>query len=216
MAGLLTLIGWFGHVPQLTDWVNSGISMFANTAVAAVCAGAALILSGMSSRWMQRLSAVLGSVVLAIGAATLFQHILGLNLGIDELLTRHSWGIKAAVAPGRMGPPASTCFTVIGIALLFLRAGPRVQRAASVMGMLVAAISMLSLIGYLFGAQALFSLADWTGIVETELFAPTYKSYGLATVRYPVLEIEARVESFENGRGYSLRALRAGKPRTRS
>jgi DNA-directed DNA polymerase III PolC len=59
------------------------------------------------------------------------------------------------------------------------------------------------------------SLADWTGIVETELFAPTYRSYGLATVRYPVLEIEARVEPFENGRGFSLRAMRASKPRIR-
>jgi len=59
------------------------------------------------------------------------------------------------------------------------------------------------------------SLADWTGIVETELFAQTYKSYGLATVRYPVLEITATVEPFENGRGFSLRALRAGKPRTK-
>ena len=57
------------------------------------------------------------------------------------------------------------------------------------------------------------SLADWTGIVETELFAQTYKSYGLATVRYPVLEIEARVEHFDNGRGFTLRVLRAGKPR---
>ena len=44
----------------------------------------------------------------------------------------------------------------------------------------------------------LSSIADRTGIVETELFAQTYKSYGLATVRYPVLEIEARVEPFEN------------------
>ncbi|HSH15577.1 MAG TPA: fused DNA polymerase IV/DNA polymerase III subunit alpha, partial [Verrucomicrobiae bacterium] len=58
------------------------------------------------------------------------------------------------------------------------------------------------------------SLADYTGIVETELFADTYRSYGLATVRYPVLEVEARVEPFENGRGFSLRVLRAGKPRT--
>jgi DNA-directed DNA polymerase III PolC len=57
------------------------------------------------------------------------------------------------------------------------------------------------------------SLADYTGIVETELFADTYRSYGLATVRYPVLEVEARVEPFENGRGFSLRVLRAGKPR---
>jgi len=57
------------------------------------------------------------------------------------------------------------------------------------------------------------SLADWTGIVETELFAQTYKSFGLATVRYPVLEVEARVEPFENGKGFSLRVIRAGPPR---
>lgn len=59
------------------------------------------------------------------------------------------------------------------------------------------------------------SIADWTGIAETELFAQTYKTYGLATVRYPVLEIEARIEPFDNNRGFSLRALRAGKPRVR-
>jgi DNA polymerase III alpha subunit len=57
------------------------------------------------------------------------------------------------------------------------------------------------------------TLADWTGMVETELFAQTYKSYGLATVRYPVLEITATVEPFDNGRGFSLRVLRAGAPR---
>lgn len=111
---------------------------------------------------------------LLIGATTLIEHILGVTLGIDELLIRHSWGIKAAVAPGRMGPPASTCFTLIGIALLLLRGGPRVQRAAPVMGMLVGAISMLALIGYLLGAQPLFSLAEWTGIAfqaATILFA---------------------------------------------
>ena len=57
------------------------------------------------------------------------------------------------------------------------------------------------------------TLADWTGMVETELFARTYKRDGLATVRYPVLEVEAKVEPFENGRGFTLRVLKAGKPR---
>ena len=50
-------------------------------------------------------------------------------------------------------------------------------------------------------------------MVETELFATTYKNYGLATVRYPVLEVKARVEEFENGRGFSLRVRRAERPR---
>ena len=46
-----------------------------------------------------------------------------------------------------------------------------------------------------------------------ELSAAPYKNYGLATVRYPVLEVTARVEGFENGRGFTLRVLRAGRPR---
>jgi hypothetical protein len=57
------------------------------------------------------------------------------------------------------------------------------------------------------------TLADWTGMVETELFAQTCKSCGLETVRYQVLQITATVEPFDNGRGFSLRVLRAGKPR---
>ncbi len=54
------------------------------------------------------------------------------------------------------------------------------------------------------------SLADWTGIVERKLFAQTYKSYGLATVRDSVLKVEARVEPFKHGRGFSSRD--AGQP----
>jgi DNA polymerase III alpha subunit len=57
------------------------------------------------------------------------------------------------------------------------------------------------------------TIADRTDIASTDLFADTYRSYGLATVRYPVLEVTAKVEPFENGRGWTLRALRAGKPR---
>jgi DNA polymerase III alpha subunit len=60
------------------------------------------------------------------------------------------------------------------------------------------------------------TLADWTGIVEIELFAQTYKNCGLATVRYPVLEVTATVEPFENRRGFTLRVLRAGRPRVLS
>ena len=57
------------------------------------------------------------------------------------------------------------------------------------------------------------TLCDWTGIVETELFARTYRSYALTTIRYPVLEVHATVEPYENRRGFSLRVHRVGKPR---
>lgn len=57
------------------------------------------------------------------------------------------------------------------------------------------------------------SVADRSGIVETELFAATYRSYGVATIRYPVLEVDGTVEPYENGGGFSLRVHRVGKPR---
>ena len=60
------------------------------------------------------------------------------------------------------------------------------------------------------------TIADWTAIIETELFARTYQSYGLNTIRYRVLEITATVEPYENNCGHTLRVLRAGKPRVKS
>ncbi len=60
------------------------------------------------------------------------------------------------------------------------------------------------------------TIADHTGMVETELFSRAYQACGLNTVRYRVLEITATVEPFENGRGHTLRVHHAGKPRTRS
>jgi len=52
-------------------------------------------------------------------------------------------------------------------------------------------------------------------MVETELFAKTYRSYGLATIRYPVLESPPRSNPSQNNRGFSLRVHRAGKPQGR-
>ena len=63
-------------------------------------------------------------------------------------------------------------------------------------------------------AMKFLTIADYTGMVESELFDTTYRIHGLATVRYPVLELPAKVEPFENERGFTLRVIWAGKPRT--
>lgn len=52
-----------------------------------------------------------------------------------------------------------------------------------------------------FFLRTVLKLADWTGMVEAELFTKTHKRDGQATGRYPVLEVAAKVETFENGRG---------------
>jgi DNA polymerase-3 subunit alpha len=70
------------------------------------------------------------------------------------------------------------------------------------------------------------TICDYTGMVECELFAETYARFGLATVRYEVLEVTATVVPFETARvptedgkptrNFSLQVHQAGKPRIRN
>ncbi len=57
------------------------------------------------------------------------------------------------------------------------------------------------------------TLCDYTGFIECEIFADAYRRWGLATVRWPVVEVEATVASFDNGNGFTLDVQRIGKPR---
>lgn len=188
LGGVVTLIGWFAGIPRLTDWGASGIAMFPNTALAALCAGAALLLLIYPRRWRRHLSAWLGLSVFLLGGATLLQHIAGIDLNIDAMLIRTSWGHRAAVAPGRMGPPASTCYTLIGLALVLINSGSaRARRFVPALAIAVSGIAALALMGYACGADPLFSAARYTGIALQT--ASILLALGLATLtRVPEFE----------------------------
>jgi PAS domain S-box-containing protein len=165
IGGSVTLVGWFAGMPRLTDWMASGISMFPNTALAAVCSGTALILAVLNRHWCKRLSGLLGLIVALLAGVILFQHASGADLGIDTLLIQPAWGNKAAIAPGRMGPPASMSFALLGLGLILLASGgAKMRRIVPALGIVVCAIAILGLMGYLAGADPLFAVAKFTGI----------------------------------------------------
>jgi DNA polymerase III alpha subunit len=56
------------------------------------------------------------------------------------------------------------------------------------------------------------SLCDYSGFVETELFATVYKAFGMETIKSPLIEMEGFVEPFENKKGFTLRVLRVRNP----
>ena len=166
-VGAVVLAGWILDNDALKGSVFSGITMKANTAVAHLAIGASLALLAPEERsaartWVGRGFAVFAAV---LGLATLSQHLFGWNLGIDQFLFREAPGSPATQSPNRMGPPASTCFPLLGLALLALDREPRgrasvSQRAA----LLVAAASLVSVLGYMFNVQQLFGIAKYTGI----------------------------------------------------
>ena len=57
------------------------------------------------------------------------------------------------------------------------------------------------------------TLCDYTGMVECEIFAESFRRFGLVTIQYPVVEIEGEVTAFENGLGFTLDVKSVRKPR---
>jgi signal transduction histidine kinase len=162
-GGLVSFAGWLTDTPRLTDWWNAGITIKANAALAFVVSGSALLLIALQPR-RRTLIRALGVAVALIGGLTLFEHVSGLDLGIDTLMFDEPAGAAATAAPGRMGPPASASFLAMGIALALTPGRSRVITWSVGLALAVLAISTLSLTGYWYGAKPMYTIPRLTGI----------------------------------------------------
>ena len=163
IGGIVSFSGWAFGIQRLTDWNGSGIAMKANTAIAIAVAGAGLLVT-VTRPDAHRLGRGLGLFVAALGGLTLLEHLTGWTLGIDTLLFDEAPGAPATAAPGRMGPPAATSLLLIGAALVLLSRGWRERRVAVGLGIVTFGIALLSLTGYAYGAEAMYTLPRLTGI----------------------------------------------------
>lgn len=190
-TGILVLVGWAVDEMPLKSAFSRGVTMKANTALGLACGGAAVLLLRQRERSavQERLGRALAALIGLLGAATLSEHVLGWNLGIDQMLFEESLGALATVSPGRMGPPAALCMTLLGIALLSLdRGSPARSSPAQLLAIVVASISMLPMLGYLCGAEELYGIARYTGIAmhaATALFCMGVATFLARPLRRP-------------------------------
>jgi signal transduction histidine kinase/ActR/RegA family two-component response regulator len=172
-GALISFAGWAADVPRLTDWIGAGISIQPNATIAAMASGAAILLLSAGQR---RIAAVCGVLVATIGGTVLYQFVSGADLHLDNLLLfGREWGRGGVLFPGRMGPPGATAWTIIGIAFViagfFPASWARLRSLVPIMASLTAGISCLSLIGYLYGADTLYSIPTSTVIaLQTSTF----------------------------------------------
>ncbi len=163
MGGLLSLAGWILDVPWLTDWPGSGISIQPNATLCVVLSGLALLLLAAGRR---RAGAFLGAGVAVVGGLTLLEWALGTSFGIDTLLPfDRPWGQRGVLYPGRMGPPGSLAWTLIGTALVISGLQmPRPPRVVIGFAIATFAVSLLSITGHLYSADVLYTIPRLTVI----------------------------------------------------
>jgi PAS domain S-box-containing protein len=184
LVGASVILGWALNSFWLKGGWWSGITVKTNTGIGLFLLGCSLWLAGMASVRLRVVGRVMGLAVLGLGTLTLGEHITGRNLGIDELFFREPAGEAATASPNRVGPPASVCFMLGGLALLLLK-GSRVEDESgrdftSPLGVAIAVAALLPALGYLYGARELYGIAKYTGIALPT--AVTFMVLGLGIV----------------------------------
>jgi PAS domain S-box-containing protein len=166
LFGLVALVGWSTGIDFLKGaFIGSIATMKTNAAIGLVLAGLGILLLWSERRGALRTlpGRLLGLIVAGIGLATLVEHLLHVDLGIDELLFREAAG--AVGGANRMGLPGSVSFFLLGLALLLFDVRSRTGRAPyqyAALGVMI--LPILSLIGYLYQTPALYGTTALTGI----------------------------------------------------
>jgi len=159
--GLLVLSGWAWDIPILKSVFPGLATMKPNTAVAFMLSGYALWLLSPNPRpgsWQRRWATLLGLAVLLIGLLTLSQYLLGWDLGIDRVLFSAAVQLDSQ-PPGRMSPASALNFFLFGSAFVLLDSRHRfAQVGAQVCTLVGGILASLTLVGYAYGIQALYSL----------------------------------------------------------
>ncbi|MBI5381642.1 MAG: response regulator [Opitutae bacterium] len=160
VIGGLTLIGWWFRLDGLLQPLTGMAPLKANAGLGILLLGVALLLAELSHKRFSGL-ALLPAL---IGAVTLLEHIIGVNLQIDELLARDHLLIDTA-HPGRMATVVAGSLLVGGVALAWrsLAGGARARLfAEAVAGSLICSISSSTLLGYLVDLPVVYQWGSGT------------------------------------------------------
>ena len=190
--GAITVFAWLFHAQLFgtvfpPDRLPFILSIKCNTGLGFIFLGLALWFSGPEKgpapRWERaRRFSALGAVFL--GAATILEYALGVNFGLDQLLTPDDT-VPGNTLPGRMGIFTAVDFCLLGPALGFPALKiPRVVQVSSLSALLGLFIALMAFIGHLYGARSFYVYSPFNYMALQTALAFIFSALGFLAA-YP-------------------------------
>jgi PAS domain S-box-containing protein/putative nucleotidyltransferase with HDIG domain len=171
LLGCVVLLGWALGVMTLASVAPGHVAMKPNSAVCFVLMGVALALLGpvVISRRRRVLGGSFAAGAGLLAALTLSEYVLGIDLGIDQLLFSEAPGAVGTSYLGRMAPNSAVAFVLLSGALACLGPGGRWRLwAGPALAVSAAVLAGIALIGYLSKVTSLYA-----GSPLTQMAIPT-------------------------------------------
>ena len=163
-VGAAVLVGWrLGYLPLIQVFPSVAAPMQRMTALGFLLSGMALIFASRGSR---RTSALLQSTVFVMSVLVILEYVLGLNLGIDELLGPAYVNTHTSHR-GRMSPISALCFGVVSVAILSMWSSAFSRRTSAlrgIIGCVVAVVGSVSVLGFFIGHTEAYGWGQFTRV----------------------------------------------------
>jgi PAS domain S-box-containing protein len=162
------MAGWYLHSLPLIQVFPNFAPMQYNTALGFITGGLGLIFVIINQSILSRL---FGIFTFVIGFLTLIQYAFGINLGIDELLM-DGYLMDQTSHPGRMAPNTALCFLLTGTSIFLFTQWHRdyVESAIEIVGMLIIALALTALLGYIQGVEKAYGWGNFTRMALHTIF----------------------------------------------
>ncbi|SFS20610.1 PAS domain S-box-containing protein/diguanylate cyclase (GGDEF) domain-containing protein [Granulicella pectinivorans] len=161
LLGVAVILGWFTQNEHLMTVLPGFVRMKSNTAVGFLASGLGLLCLLSPGRGTRYASRLFSLGVLVLGCLTLLEYLYGFNFGIDQLLFVDHVQV---IYPGRMAPTSATSFVFAATALLLLTGNRMARILAQFIAHLLAAISFVAIVGYLYGVQIFYGSSGYTSM----------------------------------------------------
>lgn len=175
VGALLVILGWTFGNSFLKSFSSALVPMNPATAVlfllTAVCLAVRSI--RVKPRRVVLLNLVLGSAILCVSFLTLLEFVSDLQFGIDQILFHESLG------PNRMAPNTALYFFLLGVGLLTSGNRWMGDWPSQALTLLVLGGAMVSLLGYVYGAQELYGVGRFIPMALNTALLFTISTTGL-------------------------------------
>ncbi len=189
ISGLLVIIGWQKNIVYLQTFLFGPVAMKANLGAGFFLIGLNIILLRFRGKKIFLVAKFLSVLVFAIGLITVFEFILGVGHGFDEILFRGTYLAGDFTGSTRMALNAAISLVFSGV-VLFLLADKELRYTYFTIFSLVFtfSVSLFGLTGFILG------MAEFTG-------ATGYRDMAvLATVLFILSSVAQAVILFNRGK----------------
>ena len=163
LGGASVIAGWLLGLDQLTSWLPGLVHAKFNAGLCLLFLGLGIVLLGTHSAGARRVAFGLSVAVILVAGATIFEHLSGVNLGIDQVVARDS-ASAASPYPGRFAVQTGVAFIAGAVAVLVCGRRVRTMGATEALALVCGIVGATSVLGYMYGAAPLLSLGSSTQI----------------------------------------------------